>query len=107
MSDCRTKHGAVLVGSNGDIISSGFNHEHGLNRHGTNFANNEITCHAERDALQNCPDRRLFYGASLYVVRVDVNTGAFLNSEPCNHCKEIIENYSSKWKLQKIYFTNN
>jgi len=103
-SDCRTKHGAVVV-HRGRVVSTGYNHEHGFDRHASTYLNNHISCHAECDALRNCPNKQFLRGADLYIVRINLNSDGLLNSEPCRNCKMVIENYMRRFGLRNVYYS--
>jgi len=115
-SDCRCKHGAVIV-NNGKIISYGHNYERGYDDHGSTFPNNKITRHAEQDAILSCNDKILIRGADMYVVRVKINTvnngrnqilkKELSNSEPCHTCKQVIINCMRRYGMRRVYYSSN
>ena len=102
-SDCRCKHGAIIV-KNGKIIARGHNKERGYDEHGATFPNKKITRHAEQNALLSCQDKKELRDADMYVVRVKmiaISKNAkndnkireeLSNSEPCSTCKQILIN---------------
>ena len=77
-SNCRHKHGAVLV-FRGSIVSEGHNRKYKPKK----------GRHAETDTVLGVP-KRIVYKSVLYVGRVN-SAGKFVESKPCYACRKFLE----------------
>lgn len=87
-SDCRHKHGAVVV-KNGNILSFGTNIHRELNpadAQDIDYFKSNASVHAEVAALRQVADPR---GCTVYVARVMADGSAGL-SKPCVRCEKYL-----------------
>lgn len=99
-SDCRMKHGAVVV-RGGSVISTGVNKDRSHPRVvSTEHIKDHCSVHAEVDAIKKAKD---VVGATIYVARVN-KKGKTRDSRPCNRCYEIIQSNGIK---KIIYSTSD
>lgn len=90
-SDCRVRHGAVLV-KNGNVLSIGTNKMRNHPNVLGEFTKNKASYHAEAAALSRVQDPS---GAVLYSARVFRN-GTPALAKPCMECQTLIDSYGIK-----------
>ena len=110
------KHSAILVSRN-KILGEGYNKPFNRKPFITNFSththslSNCYSIHAEnaciKDAIKKNKNKLELYNLELYVIRIsNINNNYYLkNSKPCENCKKLIENYTKKYKINKIYYS--
>ena len=110
------KHGAILVSRN-KILGEGYNKLYNrkpLISNSDTYTINLSNCysiHAEnaclKDAIKKNKNKLESYDLELYVIRVSIiNNNYYLrDSKPSENCKKLIENYTKKYKINKIYYS--
>lgn len=93
------RHGAVIVGRQGEILGVGYNHY-------TNFHSHQFSMHAEVAAIQNLKKRRKgniqYDDLTMIVVRVCGKEGNYtMLSKPCCNCKKEIE----KIGIKRVFYS--
>jgi deoxycytidylate deaminase len=103
-SPLKWKYGCVIA-KRGHIISTGYN-----NYKLTPFSGIYAT-HAEIDALNNCKNKNMLKGASMYIVRINNKNGGprgkynVLSGKPCNECYIKLNKMITKYGLKNVYYT--
>jgi deoxycytidylate deaminase len=93
-SSMNQKHGAVILGRNGEIIGEGFNHF-------SSFMCHSWSCHAEIAALLSIKNKKeKLVDATLVVVRLGSDNEPKL-SKPCDKCRKEI----NKFGIKKVFYS--
>jgi deoxycytidylate deaminase len=111
-SAMRSRHGCVIVDSNGALIYKAYKKYEGIAEHQLNQNPNQhnkkgihYSRHAEEIALNNT-DRKKLNGAKLIVIRLAYDaSNTFMNSKPCARCTIIIEKFIKKFGLKSVYYS--
>lgn len=93
------RHGAVIVGKNGEILGQGFNHY-------TSFYSHQFSMHAEIAAIQNMKKKKRGFiqpeDLTMIVVRVAGKEGSYtMLSKPCCNCKREIQ----KIGIKRVFYS--
>jgi len=99
-SNFRFQIGAVIF-KGSKIISSSYNQDRKFVWKLKNFRNNSNFLHAEQSAILKVKNRDI-RGYSIFIVRINRNTGKISLAYPCEDCFSLIEDYGMK----NIYYTN-
>lgn len=109
-SEMRSRHGCIIVDSNGALISKAYNKYEGIPEHQLKHTTKNkairYSRHAEELALNNV-DRKKINGAKLIVIRLscDKSENLFMNSKPCSRCTIIIDKFIKKFGLKSVYYS--
>jgi deoxycytidylate deaminase len=105
----RSCHGAGLVDSSGNLISSACNKYINVSdkylKQGPRINNIKYSLHAE-DIVLNSVDRKKINGAKLYVIRLStLFPDKLACSKPCPRCTKLINKFIKKYKLKSVYYS--
>ena len=95
-SNCKYRHGTIIVVSGGRIIGRGYNRWCPSKEFRSYW-----TLHSEIAALLNTPDKNNLSGAVVSNCRIN-SSGFWSNSEPCPTCKMILTEHG----IKTIWYTN-
>ena len=116
LSNMRCHHGCVII-LNGHVVAHGYNTRNNL----PDKIMNELSCHAEMNALKNAlrrlrlkphRDKTTIHKMKVYVARIN-NNGNYLESKPCLQCYLTLKNvgiidviYSNPYCFRKMDIRN-
>lgn len=108
-SNMRCCHGAGLVDSSGNLISSACNKYIPVSikdlKEGPRISGIKFSLHAEEIVL-NSVHRKKLNGAKLYVIRISsLFPDKLVCSKPCQRCTKIINKFIKKYKLKSVYYS--